>query len=83
MFILFIFDLFFPSRAHGSDPAEFRRSREFQLRIQPQQRLSPLQPGTEIERREQRRRLLDPSRPLMDEFHPHFYRQTPGGGIAS
>ena len=41
--ILFIFDLFFPSRAYGSDPSEYRRSREFQSRIKnkPQQPLNP------------------------------------------
>ena len=40
MFILFIFDLFFPSRTRASDPEEFRRSREFQLRQQPQEQTS-------------------------------------------
>lgn len=51
----------------------------------PQQQLSPPPPGreTEIERRERIRRLRDPNSPIMDEHHPHFYRQTPGGGIAT
>lgn len=35
--ILFIFDLFFPSRVYGSDPSEYRSSREFQSRIKNQQ----------------------------------------------
>ena len=73
MFTLFIF-------ATINNLFRFNRTVE-----QPQQRLSPPPPAneTEIERRERIRRLHDPSRPIMDEYHPHFYRQTPGGGIAS